>query len=56
VLWETRRDGAWEGLTDTYIRVRGESAADLANRLTPALLLEERDGVLWAQIPEEVTL
>ena len=55
VLWESHRDGAWEGLTDTYIRVRAESAADLSNRLTPALLLEEREGVLWAQIPEEVT-
>jgi threonylcarbamoyladenosine tRNA methylthiotransferase MtaB len=55
VLWESRRDGAWEGLTDTYIRVRTESAADLTNRLTPALLVEERDGVVWAQIPEEVT-
>jgi len=47
--------GVWEGLTDTYIRVRTESAADLTNRLTPALLVEERDGVVWAQIPEEVT-
>jgi threonylcarbamoyladenosine tRNA methylthiotransferase MtaB len=56
VLWETRRDGAWEGLTDTYIRVRAESGADLANRLTPATLVAERDGVVWAEIPEEVTL
>jgi threonylcarbamoyladenosine tRNA methylthiotransferase MtaB len=55
VLWESRRDGAWEGLTDTYIRVRADSAADLSNRLTPALLRVERDGVLWAEITEEVT-
>jgi threonylcarbamoyladenosine tRNA methylthiotransferase MtaB len=55
VLWESRRDGAWEGLTDTYIRVRADSAADLSNRLTPALLREERHGVLWAEITEEVT-
>jgi threonylcarbamoyladenosine tRNA methylthiotransferase MtaB len=55
VLWESRRDGAWEGLTDTYIRVRAECDADLTNRLTPAVLLEERDGVMWARIPEEVT-
>ncbi len=55
VLWESRRDGAWEGLTDTYIRVRAESEADLTNRLTAARLLEQRDGVLWAQIPVEVT-
>jgi threonylcarbamoyladenosine tRNA methylthiotransferase MtaB len=55
VLWESPRDGACEGLTDTYIRVRTESAADITNRLTPALLTEERDGILWAH-PEEVTL
>jgi len=56
VLWESRRNGAWEGLTDTYIRVRAASGLDLTNRLTPACLIEERDGVLWAEIPEEVTL
>ncbi len=55
VLWESRRDGAWEGLTDTYIRVRTESTADLSNRRLTARLIEERDGVLWAQIAEEVT-
>jgi threonylcarbamoyladenosine tRNA methylthiotransferase MtaB len=37
VLWETRRDGkTWEGLTDTYVRVRARSEADLANRIVPA--------------------
>jgi threonylcarbamoyladenosine tRNA methylthiotransferase MtaB len=40
VLWETRRDGdCWEGLTDTYVRVRATSATDLANRLTTVRLL-----------------
>ena len=38
VLWETRRDGAWEGLTDTYVRIRTTSDADLANRLIPVRL------------------
>ncbi len=55
VLWESRRDGAWEGLTDTYIRVRAESSADLTNRLTAARPIEQREAALWAQIPEEVT-
>ncbi|HEU0074693.1 MAG TPA: tRNA (N(6)-L-threonylcarbamoyladenosine(37)-C(2))-methylthiotransferase MtaB [Dehalococcoidia bacterium] len=55
VLWEPRRGGAWEGLTDTYIRVRAESSTDLTNQLTSALLLDQRDGVMWAQITEEVT-
>jgi threonylcarbamoyladenosine tRNA methylthiotransferase MtaB len=37
VLWETRRDGeTWEGLTDTYVRVRARSEADLVNRIVPA--------------------
>ena len=36
VLWESRRDAeAWEGLTDTYVRVRTHSAAELTNRITP---------------------
>jgi threonylcarbamoyladenosine tRNA methylthiotransferase MtaB len=35
VLWETCRDGdTWEGMTDTYVRVRAQSTADLTNRLT----------------------
>jgi threonylcarbamoyladenosine tRNA methylthiotransferase MtaB len=34
VLWETERgDGAWEGLTDTYVRVRTQSTAELTNRI-----------------------
>ena len=50
VLWESRRDRAWEGLTDTYIRVRTASDADLTNRLTPALLTAARDDGLWAEV------
>ena len=39
VLWETRRDDCWEGLTDTYIRVRTPGrGADLRNRLTAVRL------------------
>ncbi|HLF71257.1 MAG TPA: tRNA (N(6)-L-threonylcarbamoyladenosine(37)-C(2))-methylthiotransferase MtaB [Dehalococcoidia bacterium] len=38
VLWESRRDDAWEGLTDTYTRVRARSDADMTNQLTPARL------------------
>jgi threonylcarbamoyladenosine tRNA methylthiotransferase MtaB len=40
VLWESEREGdAWEGLTDTYVRVRTQSTAELAteklsNRIT----------------------
>jgi threonylcarbamoyladenosine tRNA methylthiotransferase MtaB len=47
VLWESPRDGGlWEGLTDTYIRVRARSSADLTNRLAPVRLTElSSDGI-----------
>lgn len=47
VLWERRgRDGRWEGLTDTYLRVRAPSDAELANRLTRVRLVAlSEDGL-----------
>ena len=50
VLWETQRDGVWEGLTDTYVRVHAESDADLTNRTTPALLIETEAAGLRAKV------
>jgi threonylcarbamoyladenosine tRNA methylthiotransferase MtaB len=51
VLWETQReDGAWEGLTDTYIRVRAMSGADLANRLTPVRITGQGDDGLFGEV------
>jgi threonylcarbamoyladenosine tRNA methylthiotransferase MtaB len=44
------RGGIWEGLTDTYVRVRTFADADLTNRLTPALLTAARDDGLWAEV------
>jgi threonylcarbamoyladenosine tRNA methylthiotransferase MtaB len=39
VLWEIQRGEAWEGLTDTYIRVRIPACGEnLQNRLTPVRL------------------
>ncbi len=39
VLWESPRDqSTWEGLTDTYVRVRLHSDEDLYNCLTPVTL------------------
>jgi threonylcarbamoyladenosine tRNA methylthiotransferase MtaB len=40
VLWESMADvdGSWEGLTDTYVRVRGASFGDLRNQITPVRL------------------
>jgi threonylcarbamoyladenosine tRNA methylthiotransferase MtaB len=47
VLWEMRRDGPWEGLTDTYVRVRIASDAALANRLTAVRLTAlSEDGLI----------
>ena len=54
VLWETRREAegsaVWRGLTDNYIRVVTESAADLRNTLTPARLLGLIEGGMRAQM------
>jgi threonylcarbamoyladenosine tRNA methylthiotransferase MtaB len=50
VLWETLREGVWEGLTDTYIRVHAESDADLTNRTTPARLIETEAAGLRAEV------
>ena len=50
VLWETRRDGVWEGLTDTYIRVQAASDEQLTNRLTPALVVQTQPGGLRAEV------
>ncbi len=38
VLFESRKNGVWSGLTDTYIRVQVKSSLDLKNRLLPVRL------------------
>jgi threonylcarbamoyladenosine tRNA methylthiotransferase MtaB len=46
VLWETQHDGVWEGLTDTYVRVRAASDASLKNRITSARVVAiSEDGL-----------
>ena len=51
VLWEKRReDGRWEGLTDTYVRVRAAADADLTNRLTAARLTALDEDGLYAEV------
>ncbi len=50
VLWETRReDDVWEGLTDTYVRVRARSAADLHNQLTAVKITAVDGNELWGE-------
>jgi len=40
VLFEQKKNGQWNGLTDSYIRVHVESELDLKNRFVPVLLEE----------------
>lgn len=52
VLWETQPEpGAWEGLTDTYVRVQARSDANLHNRITAASVTGVRDEGLLAEAP-----
>jgi threonylcarbamoyladenosine tRNA methylthiotransferase MtaB len=50
VLWESQRDGHWEGLTDTYIRVQAPAASDLSNQITPARLIELQEGGIRGEV------
>jgi threonylcarbamoyladenosine tRNA methylthiotransferase MtaB len=51
VLWETRRDGdLWEGLTDTYVRVRAHSTAELTNRITSVRIAGLSDDGLIGEV------
>jgi threonylcarbamoyladenosine tRNA methylthiotransferase MtaB len=54
VLWEARREidgaGAWEGLTDNYVRVWTRSPLDLHNRITNARLTASREDGLWGEV------
>jgi threonylcarbamoyladenosine tRNA methylthiotransferase MtaB len=55
VLWEERGpDGAWRGLTDTYLRVRAISGADLRNRILAARVTRAADGELWGDVPGDM--
>ena len=54
VLWEARMaatgEERWSGLTDNYIRVVGFSARPLANEITPALLVAQKEDLVLAQV------
>ena len=45
----------WAGLTDNYVRVTTVSRIDLANRITPAKLVDQSMDVLLAQAIVEET-
>jgi threonylcarbamoyladenosine tRNA methylthiotransferase MtaB len=38
VLWEGRRDGAWRGTSDNYLKVRATAGENLRGSLTPTLI------------------
>jgi threonylcarbamoyladenosine tRNA methylthiotransferase MtaB len=46
VLWETRRNGLWRGLTDNYIRVVSQSDENLAQTIAPTCLIAVTDDGL----------
>jgi len=50
VLWETQRDAVWEGLTDTYVRVRARSDTDLTNSISTAWISEKNEDGLLAEV------
>ncbi len=54
VLWESSRRGeagrVWSGLTDNYLRVYAESAADLENVIAPARLVALEKRALRGEI------
>ncbi len=43
VLWESRHNGLWRGLTDNYMRVTAHSRDDLAHTITPVHLTSLSD-------------
>jgi threonylcarbamoyladenosine tRNA methylthiotransferase MtaB len=55
VLWETQQNGAWSGLTDTYVRVHAFDDRDLMNRITPASIIAYDTEALWATAGEALT-
>ena len=46
VLWESRRNGHWRGLTDNYLRVATQSDNDLTQTITPVRLTAYSDDGL----------
>lgn len=44
VLWETREDGLWQGLTDNYLRVFAPLEGERRNTLSKVEVVEVREG------------
>ncbi|MDP2953237.1 MAG: radical SAM protein, partial [Chloroflexota bacterium] len=54
VLWEEKKDGVWEGLTDNYLRVFTSSSEELHGRITPARLAAPYGEGLWGETASHV--
>lgn len=50
VLWETKSDGIWSGLTGNYIKVHVKSDQDLANKILLTKLVETKGDGVWGEI------
>ncbi|MGH1362649.1 MAG: tRNA (N(6)-L-threonylcarbamoyladenosine(37)-C(2))-methylthiotransferase MtaB [Calditrichia bacterium] len=51
VLFESKKNGWWNGVTDTYVRVKVESQIDLKNQLLPVSLeIEDRQSLTGSLI------
>jgi threonylcarbamoyladenosine tRNA methylthiotransferase MtaB len=49
VLWEGRRDGAWRGTSDNYVKVRSTAGRDLRRTLTPTLIERLEAGEMFGR-------
>ena len=54
VLWESCRDGIWQGTTDNYIRVLKQSTEPLANQLRRERLLEASARGVFCQPADQI--
>lgn len=52
VLWETRKNGTWQGMTDNYIRVFGRAEKELTNTFTPVTLVQLTDHGVLGEVGE----
>jgi len=53
VLWEVRKNGTWQGMTDNYIRVFGQSDRELTNTFTSVTLVKLADRGVFGEVGED---
>ncbi|MDP8265395.1 MAG: tRNA (N(6)-L-threonylcarbamoyladenosine(37)-C(2))-methylthiotransferase MtaB [Candidatus Aceula meridiana] len=50
VLFEERKEGAWSGLTDNYLRVQTHSSQNLRNRVISVTITEIKNDILLGEM------